>query len=158
MSTGLSALPSPEALNELPPRERVFALEEAIGKLDGQISIPELTRHFLAGGTYVRELFLPAGTVATGFIHLRDHVVILIGDVSVYDETGSRRYTGTSIFTSKAGIKRAAYAHTNVRFITAHRLSDPAMTDIAEIERELVTTNYKDFDAFMTTTTQGLLK
>lgn len=145
------------ALAKLPPRDRVFALEEAMRGMDSklQLSIPELTSHYLAGGVYVRSLFLPAGTVAAGYIHLRDHVVTLIGDVTVYDETGTRRFTGVHTFTSKAGVKRAAYAHSDTLFITAHRLDDPDETDIPAIERELVTTTYKDFDAM--TQTQGLL-
>jgi len=143
-------------LGKLPPRDRVFALEAAIQGLDNQLAIPELTSHYLAGGVYVRELKLPAGTVATGYIHRCDHVVILLGDVSVYDETGERRYTGINIFTSKAGIKRAAYAHEDSRFITAHRLNNPTETDITAIERELVTTTYQDFEEFMLNR-QGLL-
>lgn len=152
----LSALASPESLSELPPRERVFALEAAMKGMDNQLSIPEMTHHYLAGGVYVREMRLPAGTVVTGYIHLRDHVVTIIGDVSVYDETGTRRFTGVNIFTSKAGVKRAAFAHAATHFITAHRLSDPHETEIERIERELVTTTYKDFDA-MTQTPEGLL-
>lgn len=142
---------------EMAPRDRVFALEAAMKGMDSklQLSIPELTRHFIAGGVYVREFRLPAGTVAAGYIHLRDHVVTLIGDVTVYDETGTRRFTGVHTFTSKAGVKRAAYAHADTHFITAHRLDDPNTTDIAEIERELVTNTYQDFDAM--TQTKGLL-
>lgn len=135
----------------------MFALEEALKGLDNHLSIPDLTRHYIANGVYVRSLFLPAGTCATGYIHLFDHVVILIGDVIVYDETGPHRCAGLNTFTSKAGIKRAAYARSDTHFITAHRMSDPSETDIAALEKEFVCSTYKEFDEIMLTRQQGAL-
>lgn len=146
-----------ESLHDLPPRERVFALEEALKGLDNQLSLPDFTSHYIANGVYVRSLFLPAGTCATGYIHLLDHVVILIGDVSVYDETGAKHLTGVNIFTSKAGVKRAAYAHSDTHFVTAHRMSDPNETDIAALEKEFVCSTYKEFDEIMLIRQQGAL-
>ena len=150
----------PEALGALSPRERVAALEAAIRARPAADLITELpVRHHIANGVYVRELFIPKGTVGTGRIHNHDHVVILIGDISVYDGAGggAQRFTGVNVFTSARGAKRAAYAHEDTRFITAHRMSNPAQTDIAALEREFVTETYEDFDKFMTTQTEATL-
>lgn len=157
-STWLAVLSaSAQDLNALPPRERVFALEEAIKKNCETITLP--VRHFIAGGVYARELSIPAGTVLTGYIHKHEHVAIVsTGDISVYDEHGLTRIKGPHTFISRPGIKRAGYAHEDTLFITIHRMSDPSETDIAELEKEFVTTTYTEFDDFMLTMkTQGLL-
>lgn len=157
--TVLSLPVDPEALAALAPRERIVALEAAIRAQPAEGLIHELpVNHYIANGVYVRELLIPKGTVGTGRIHNHDHIVILIGDISVYDGLGGgQRFTGVNVFTSTRGVKRAAYAHADTRFITAHRMSNPAETDIAALEREFVTETYEDFDKFMNTQPQGML-
>jgi len=68
------------------------------------------TDHF-APGTYVRDLFIPAGTELAGARHKTDHVVIFDGDITVWHEGSMVRLTGRHVLTSKAGSKRVGYTH-----------------------------------------------
>jgi len=63
-------------MQEMAARERVFALEGAIkSNFHTLLTLP--VRHYIAGGVYVRELSIPAGTVLTGYIHKHEHIAIV---------------------------------------------------------------------------------
>jgi len=92
-------------------------------------------RHFIHGGIYEREMFIPEGTVLTGKIHLRDHMFHLTkGDLSVMTDEGVKRIQAPARFDVMAGIKKIGYAHTDVICTTFHRTD---LIDIDEIEKEL---------------------
>lgn len=138
---------------------RAFAFEREIGRAvppSKQLDLP--LRHYFADGTYVREMFMPKNTVIVGHIHKYEHVAMVIyGDVSVYDHTGVRRVVGPHTFVSEAGVKRAFYAHEDTLFCTVHRLRDPNMRDLEELEKEFVAVTDTEYKAFLLTHNQGLL-
>jgi|CXWL01.1.fsa_nt_gi quercetin dioxygenase-like cupin family protein len=99
--------------------------------------------HFNIRGVYVRSLFIPAGHVLTGAIHNHECInIVAMGDISVTDGDNETRLKAGFISVSKAGTKRAGYAHEDTVFITVHRTD---LTDIAEIENDLVS---KDYDTY----------
>ena len=114
------------------PIADVLRLEEIILKVP-QIDLR--TTHHLSGGMYARTIFLDPGTVLTGATHKTDHINIVLGDISVTTDEGVRRLTGYHILPTKAGMKRAGYAHGPTAWTTVCKTDK---TDLAEIENELV--------------------
>lgn len=93
------------------------------------------TEHALSGGVYARTIHIPAGTVLTGATHKKDHINVVFGDISVSTEEGMKRITGYHVIQTKAGMKRAGYAHADTVWTT---LCHTELTEINEIEDELV--------------------
>jgi len=93
------------------------------------------TQHCLSGGVYARTIFIPAGTILTGATHKKDHVNIVFGDISVTTDTGVERITGYHVLPTKAGMKRAGFAHADTYWTT---VCETQNTEIEEIEDELV--------------------
>lgn len=103
-----------------------------------QAEIP--VTHTICDGMYARAAFIKAGTTMSGYIHLQDNLQIMVsGDVTVVTEDNEQRLTGFNIMAGKAGIKRAGHAHADTIWVTILRTD---LTDIAEIERTLVTNDY----------------
>lgn len=92
-------------------------------------------KHNVYAGMYAREMFIPAGVVLTGKIHLEDHICILSqGDLSVMTDEGIKRIQAPYTFNAKCGIKKIGYAHSDCTFTTVHTTQ---LTDIEEIENTL---------------------
>lgn len=103
----------------------VRALEAAV------LQVPQVdlqTTHCLSGRVYARTIHIPAGTVLTGATHKKDHVNIVFGDISVTTDDGVQRITGYHVLPTKAGSKRAGFAHADTVWTTI------CQTDLAEIE------------------------
>jgi hypothetical protein len=112
----------------------------------GKLTTFEL-RHFFAPGLYGREIFIPAGQLMVGKVHLRDHLCIVLGDLSIYSTDGLKRFEGYHHFTTKAGAQRTAYAHTDAWFTTIH--ANPGdERDIAKIEARNVSDDFSLIDHF----------
>lgn len=115
-----------EASHDVPPsREKVKAIEDMILQAE-QIDLQ--TQHYLAGAVYVRTIFIPAGTVLTGAANSKDHVNIVVGDITVSTDKGMRRLTGWNVLPTSAGIKRVGYAHADTYWATC------AHTELQEVE------------------------
>lgn len=91
--------------------------------------------HSLSGGVYARTITIPAGTVLTGATHKKDHINIACGDITVTTDTGLVRLTGYHVIETKAGSKRAGFAHAETKWTT---VCYTKLTDIEAIEDELV--------------------
>lgn len=117
-----------------------MALEEAIKQLP-QVDLTSFTTHHFAPGVYVRELFIPAGTVLTGAIHRFEVMNILVsGSIRVTTDEGVQTLTGPMVFNSKAGSKKAGYAITDVVFLNVHPTN---LTDVDEIEKEVIAPSFE---------------
>jgi quercetin dioxygenase-like cupin family protein len=128
-------------------REKVLALEQQISA-GPQLELP--LRHFIGGGLYCRELFIPAGVILTGHIHKFEHIAICTqGEISIFDETGLHRIKAGDIFVSKPGVKRAGYAHQDTRFINVLRMSNPDERDIKALEAEFVAESQADYEEWL---------
>lgn len=112
--------------------EKINELEKLI------LQTPQIdlkTSHSLSGGMYARTIYIPAGTVLTGATHKTDHINIVFGDISVSTDEGMKRLTGHHVIETKAGMKRAGFAHEYTVWTTICKTD---LTDIKEIEKELV--------------------
>lgn len=102
------------------------------------LSAPQVdlrTTHSLSGGVYARTIHIPAGTVLTGATHKKDHINVVFGDITVTTDTGPVRLTGHHVLPTKAGSKRAGFAHADTVWTT---ICHTELTDIEAIEDELV--------------------
>ena len=94
-----------------------------------------LTTHNLENGMYARTIYLQPGTVLTGAVHKTDHINIVFGDITVTTDEGVQRITGYHVINTKAGSKRAGFAHAATAWTT---ICKTTKTSLEEIEDELV--------------------
>ncbi|MEH6435772.1 hypothetical protein [Massilia sp. DD77] len=133
-----------EETSGTPSIAQAAALEQAIRNelplLDG-----EVVNHF-SHGVYGRELRIPAGSVVVGHIHKFENMnVLLEGEMSVVTEEGVKRVGPGFLIVSPPGTKRAAYAHTDCRWLTVHGTHE---TDVDKIEQQFIAHNEQDYLAF----------
>lgn len=132
-------------------REKLARLEQAMMGSGQEVELP--VKHHFARGVYVRELFIPKGTVLVGKIHKYSQVnIVSKGDISVLTEDGIKRVQAGSTIVSGAGIKRAGYAHEDTVWVTIHGTHE---TDVDRLEDELIASDFDQYDAFCLAITQG---
>ncbi len=78
--------------------------------------------HVFTPGLYVREVFMPKGSIVTTRIHLTEHpFVISAGVVSVWsDETGWKLLRAPHTGVTKPGTRRLLYIHEDTIWSTFH--------------------------------------
>lgn len=78
--------------------------------------------HRFVGGLYIREIFMPAGTMITSLIHKTTHpFFVLQGRVSVYSENdGEQIIEAPYIGTTTPGTRRVLYIHEDTVWATTH--------------------------------------
>lgn len=139
-----------EAVDQLFIRDRLFELENAISQLPnavfGDSSLCPL-KHSFGHGIYMREIFIPAGTILTGKIHRHSHPnVLLEGEVIVVTEHGGREHLKAPLaMISQAGTKRAVYALTDTRWITFHNVGEER--DLDKIEDIVIAKSYEQLES-----------
>ncbi|MGZ5053319.1 MAG: hypothetical protein ACXWAT_00090 [Methylobacter sp.] len=120
---------------------QILELEKIILSCE-QVELP--VKHHHIQGVYVREMFIPAGTVLTGKIHNKENISILAqGTIRVTNGTDSMRITAPHVMVDQPGIKRLGYAETDVTFINVLR-SDK--TTVEELEKELVSDTFEEYE------------
>lgn len=120
---------------------KILELEETLRGMP-QLDLP--VKHYQIEGVYVRELFLPKGTVLTGKIHNTEHISILSqGELMVVSEQGTFSLKAPYTVIDKPGTKRAGYAVTDCTFINVMR-SDKLT--IEDLEEELVSDTFEEFE------------
>ena len=131
-------------------RQRIIDYENLLKQQEGvQLGDNELTpiKHFFGEGTYVRQMFVPAGVTFTGHIHNFDHIIIIAqGKIQVFNENLSEyeTLTGPCILEQKKGIKRIGFALTDVYWYNIH--CNPSNTkNIEKINNRLVSETYQGF-------------
>lgn len=127
---------------QLGRREAIMRLQDAIiseGLDVGPASCP--VKHHFAPGSYGREMTLPAGLVVVGKIHKHAHInVISKGRVQVFTEQdGVLELAAPCTFVSSPGTKRVVHVLEETVWTTVH-VTDK--TDLAEIEREVIATDF----------------
>lgn len=121
-------------------RAQILRLEEAICDLP-QVDLDEHTQHHFAPGVYLRQLLIPAGVVVTGKIHRSKHLTIIAsGTVKITTDHGVEEITGPAVFVSEPGIKKAAYAVTDVTVMNVHPTDS---VDVDEIEKEFIAPSFE---------------
>jgi hypothetical protein len=92
--------------------------------------------HRFTPGLYIREIFIPAGTLLTSMEHRKEHpFVISQGRIEVVSETeGSVIYEAPYTGITQPGTRRALHALTDVVWTTFHVTDE---TDIEKIVAEI---------------------
>jgi hypothetical protein len=128
-------------MSDIKPAENAVSTDQhqAILRLEAAVlDLPQTdlrTEHALSGQVYARTIHIPANTVLTGATHKKDHVNIVCGDITVTTDQGPVRITGYHVIATKAGSKRAGFAHADTTWTT---ICQTALDDIEAIEDELV--------------------
>jgi hypothetical protein len=121
--------------------DKIYALEELNKPDNVENPITPPLNHHHCDGLYGREIFLPKGTIATGRVHLKDHIsVISQGKVTVVTPDEIVTYESPITFTAKKGCKRCLYVHEDTIWTTIHLAESK---ELKELEADL-TTNDKN--------------
>lgn len=117
--------------------EWIDGLELAMLSSGQLIDLPLI--HRFTPGLYIREILLPAGTVATTKIHKTEHpYAILRGKASVFIHgVGAEVIEVGHVGITKPGTRRVIYAHEDTVWITFHTNPDNGQ-DLAAIEERLI--------------------
>lgn len=134
----------PKAKNTASSIAQAVALEQAI-RSELPLVEGEVINHF-SHGVYGRELRIPAGAVIVGHIHKFENMnVLLEGDMTVITDQGPQRVGPGFLIVSPPGTKRAAYAHTDCRWLTVHGTHE---TDVDTIEQQFIVHSEQEYLAF----------
>lgn len=98
------------------------------------------TTHTISGGLYSRTIFIPAGVSLVGATHSKDHVNVMVGDITVTTDTGMKRITGFNVFPTKAGMRRVGYAHSDTYWTSVIRTDE---TELSKIEEDITPDSQK---------------
>ena len=139
-----------EVLDKKEIRKEILHLEDAMRKRPDVLigDNPQFPlKHTFAPGVYVREIFIPKGSLIVGKIHKHGHLnVVSKGRVLVVTEfeeieidASKEPYT----FTSEPGTKRVVYTLEDTVWTTVHLTEE---TDLEKIENEIIAKDYNDFD------------
>jgi hypothetical protein len=121
---------------QLKPIESIFSLEKEMMSME-QLSLD--IEHIFSRGVYARKMLIPKGTILTGKMHKHKHLnIMLYGDIEIATDEGTKRINKPCIFESKAGTKRAGFAHEETVWITIHATEE---TDIKKIEANEIAEN-----------------
>lgn len=141
MSTCVEKMPVEVSDKKPISRDQITRLEQAIRDDLEPVDLDQHTSHHFAPGIYVRELFIPAGTVLTGKIHRFELMNILVsGTIRVTTDDGVKTLTGPKIFNSAAGTQKAGYAVTDTVWLNVHPTQ---LTDLEEIEKHFIAPDYE---------------
>jgi hypothetical protein len=128
---------------DLSARERLAQFEKWLAEKP-QFDCP--VRHFFADGVYCREIFVPAGVVLTGHIHMEQCVLILSLGLVVIGEDGGQPLLLSAPYTRAvpAGTKKAAYALRDTVWTDCYANPDNEH-DITVLEARLIAVDQADF-------------
>jgi len=127
-----------ELIQDLKERDLMslaISIEESIS--EGSMGVPKtkLTHHF-ADGVYVREMFLPKGTVIVGKKHRYRCINIMIkGDITIYADGDQERFIDHYIGVAPVGTQKAALVNEDTIWLCIHATNK---TDLDEIEEEAI--------------------
>jgi hypothetical protein len=93
--------------------------------------------HRFAPGVYLREIYMPAGTIVIGKIHKTEHFNILIKGACVirHDDGRSEELRAPMTFVSKAGVQKVLHILEDMIWQTVHVTPE---TDLVKLEAELI--------------------
>lgn len=98
--------------------------------------------HRFTPGMYIREIFMPKGTILTTLLHLTTHpFFVLQGDVSVYyHNIPTQRYKAPYTGITEAGTRRMLYTHEDTIWSTCH------ITDLTDPDEIIESITSRDFN------------
>ena len=123
-------------MGEVVKHINIDAIEKIIADNNNPIELPLV--HRFTDGIYVREIFMPKGTLLTSKIHKTRHqFMVLKGEVSVLDEQGNEvRITAPHIGITEIGTRRVLFIHEDCVWATVH--ANPNNENEVEIEARII--------------------
>jgi len=110
--------------------------------LQPQVECPVTNR--FAGGLYLREIFMPAGSFVIGKIHSTQHFNIIVsGECLIATTDGVKHVRAPYTFISEPGVQKCVLNLTDVLWQTTH-VTDSK--DPEEIVESLTVCDYADLD------------
>jgi hypothetical protein len=115
-------------------RDEVIDVVENIIANQPQVECP--VTHRFTPNMYIREVFVPAGTILTSEIHKEEHPHVLsLGKITMWDGEGgqitvSAPYSGIT----KANARRVVYVHEDCIFTTFHVTK---ATSVEDVEKDI---------------------
>lgn len=95
---------------------------EQVRRLESQLlAMPQVdlqTQTLLHGGMCARTILVPAGVALTGALTRKANVCVVIGDITVTTDEGTKRLTGFHVLPAAGGLKRAGFAHADTFWVT----------------------------------------
>lgn len=124
------------------PSEEDLAQASVIDKFEHSIAqLPEVVmplNHLFTPGLYIRQIFIPAGTLLTSMTHKTEHPFMIVsGKIDVISLNEHICYSAPYMGVTQAGTKRALYAHTDTVWVTFH--TNPDNLDNPDELAELLT-------------------
>lgn len=115
-------------------RQKIGILVEGLAG-EPQVECPLV--HRFAPGVYLREIFMPAGSIVIGKIHKTRHFnVVLKGRCHLVSEDGSVvELVAPCTFVSDAGVQKVLYIDEDTVWQTVHPTSE---TDLDKLDAELI--------------------
>lgn len=126
--------PKDEMLSRAVACPEINALEAKLAKWPQQ-HLP--LHHLMTPGLYVREIFIPKGTLCTSKIHRTTHpFVVSKGIISVWSpESGVVHYSAPFTGVTKPGTRRVLFAHEDTIWSTFHPTTE---TNLKRIEEQII--------------------
>tara|TARA_R110000824_G_scaffold5678_3_gene26272 strand:- start:897 stop:1394 length:498 start_codon:yes stop_codon:yes gene_type:complete len=122
-------------LKEKEVRDETIDLAEKLILENGN-SIPLPLKHTFSNGLYIREIFVPAGTLLTTSIHKKEHpFVISSGKCKIYDGDNILCLSAPHTGITEANTRRIIYVEEDTTWTTFHVTNK---TDVSEIEKEIL--------------------
>lgn len=110
-------------------------------------------KHTFLNGMYMRELFIPKGSLLVGKVHKMPCInIVSSGDISVLTEFGSARIKAGYSNTSPAGIQKLGIANEDTVFINIFRTDE---TDVSKIEDVIAYPSYEAALMYAPNTIEG---
>jgi hypothetical protein len=128
-------------IGNMPEILRICAVLQTLPQVDCPL------QHYFLPGICLRVMRLKAGTLLTGKIHKHEHIAMLLeGVLRLADDEHAYTITAPWISMGKPGIKRLGYAETDCLFAN---ILATTITDIDELEREMVVDMFAEYDDFL---------
>jgi hypothetical protein len=119
-----------------------------------QVEAP-LTHHF-SPGVYLREVFMPAGSIIIGHEHTTEHFnIVLSGTAQVVIDGKMSRIVAPCVFPSGVGVRKALLIEQDMRWLTVHPTDE---TDLEKLEAKLIRKSevFNDFARLSTPLTKEI--
>lgn len=138
-----------QAFVALPKREQIASfIADLLASTPDHMELP--VKHSFAPGMYIREMFIPKGTVIVGKVHRAECINICpMGDIDIVTEAGDMRVTAPFNAVSAPGTQKIGFAREDTIWINVFHTDE---TDIDTLERELA---YSDAEAFVLLDPEG---
>lgn len=116
------------------------------GSVKGDTDMAPLN-HLFTDGVYIRQIFLPAGTLATSSIHKKSYCsFILTGRVAIFSDYDGESYVeAPKVVIAPAGVKRVVYAISDTVWCTVHANPDE-IRDPDELRKMCVVDTYEEYN------------